>query len=274
MSPMPPIGLTLLHLPVVVVFQILVGHLPLHWSAKFPIVLGVSLALLFASYRYLVRPTIIGQVLNGRRYPRGLVRDGVGATTSAPDSISAPADAPMASLRDVHKRYGTTVALAGLDLDIRPGEVLAVLGPNGAGKSTAISLLLGLLEPDKGTASLFGRAPVDVTARRRVGVMMQDVALTLESRVRELYRLGVERRRQPAHRGRDTGAHPAHRPGAASVRHAPGGQKRSSSSGAGRTRWPQPPSLDEPTAGGPTLKPAKCSGRRCAPWSARAAPSS
>ncbi len=176
----------LAHLPLVLALQVLVGQLPWHWSAKFPIVLGVSLALLFASYRYLVRPTIIGQVLNGRRYPRGLVRDGVGATTSAPDSISAPADAPMASLRDVHKRYGTTVALAGLDLDIRPGEVLAVLGPNGAGKSTAISLLLGLLEPDKGTASLFGRAPVDVTARRRVGVMMQDVALTPELRVREL----------------------------------------------------------------------------------------
>jgi ABC-type multidrug transport system ATPase subunit len=64
--------------------------------------------------------------------------------------------------------------------------VLAVLGPNGAGKSTAIGLLLGLLEPDRGTASLFGQSPVEVTARRRVGVMMQDVSLTPELRVREL----------------------------------------------------------------------------------------
>jgi ABC-type multidrug transport system ATPase subunit/peptidoglycan/LPS O-acetylase OafA/YrhL len=176
----------LAHLPVVLAMQVLVGRLPWHWSLKFPLVLGVSLALLFASYRYLVRPTIIGQVLSGRRYPRGLVHVGVDDTTRVLDTAPASVEAPMASLRDVHKRYGATVALAGLDLDVRPGEVLAVLGPNGAGKSTAISLLLGLLEPDQGTASLFGRAPGDVHARRRVGVMMQDVALTPELRVREL----------------------------------------------------------------------------------------
>jgi ABC-type multidrug transport system ATPase subunit/peptidoglycan/LPS O-acetylase OafA/YrhL len=176
----------LAHLPVVVALQVLVGQLPWHWSAKFPLVLGVSLALLFGSYRYLVRQTLIGQVLNGRRYPRGLGRDVIDDTTPVPRSVSAATGVPMASLRDVHKRYGTTVALAGLDLVVHPGEVLAVLGPNGAGKSTAISLLLGLLEPDHGMASLFGRAPVDVNARRRVGVMMQDVALTPELRVREL----------------------------------------------------------------------------------------
>ena len=63
----------------------------------------------------------------------------------------------------MHKRYGKTVALAGLDLDVRRGELLAVLGPNGAGKSTAISLWLGLLEPDQGTAQLLG----SLAARRR-----------------------------------------------------------------------------------------------------------
>ena len=89
----------------------------------------------------------------------------------------------------MHKRYGTTVALAGLDLDVRRGELLAVLGPNGAGKSTAISLWLGLLEPDAGSARLFGESPLDVDARRRVGVMMQEVGLTPELRVRELVEL-------------------------------------------------------------------------------------
>jgi ABC-type multidrug transport system ATPase subunit len=165
---------------------------------KFPLVLGVSLALLFASYRYLVRPTFVGQVLNGRRYRAGLMRDIApdpaheppggpqGTAAPAPASAATAADAPLASLRDVHRRYGTTVALAGLDLHVQPGELLAVLGPNGAGKSTAIALLLGLLEPDQGTATLFGRSPLDVDARRRVGVMMQDVALTPELRVREL----------------------------------------------------------------------------------------
>jgi ABC-type multidrug transport system ATPase subunit len=100
-----------------------------------------------------------------------------------------PEDAPLATLEGVHKRYGTTVALAGLDLAVRRGELLAVLGPNGAGKSTAISVLLGLLEPDAGTARLFGASPLDVESRRRVGVMMQEVGLTPELRVRELVEL-------------------------------------------------------------------------------------
>ncbi len=89
----------------------------------------------------------------------------------------------------MHKRYGTITALAGLDLDLRRGELLAVLGPNGAGKSTAISLWLGLLEPDAGDVTLLGRSPADVESRRHVGVMMQEVGLTPELRVRELIEL-------------------------------------------------------------------------------------
>lgn len=54
----------------------------------------------------------------------------------------------LAELVAVHKSYGRTVALAGLDLVVRQGELLAVLGPNGAGKTTAISLMLGLEQPD------------------------------------------------------------------------------------------------------------------------------
>ena len=72
---------------------------------------------------------------------------------------------------------------------MRRGELLALLGPNGAGKSTAISLWLGLLEPDAGNAQLFGGSPLDVESRRRVGVMMQEVGLTPELRVRELVEL-------------------------------------------------------------------------------------
>jgi ABC-2 type transport system ATP-binding protein len=54
------------------------------------------------------------------------------------------------------KRYGTTVALDGLDLEIGRGEVFGYLGPNGAGKSTTIALLLGLIRPTSGSASIFG----------------------------------------------------------------------------------------------------------------------
>src|SRR5690606_37653187 len=115
---------------------------------------------LLASYRYLVRSTFIGQVLNGRRYPRGSAgtspRDG-----DASRRVSAASSSATASLADVHKRYGAIVALDGVTLDVEPGELVALLGPNGAGKSTAIGLWLGLHEPDRGKVSLFGRSPID-----------------------------------------------------------------------------------------------------------------
>lgn len=94
--------------------------------------------------------------------------------------------AALACLSCVHKRYGETVALNGLDLEVRPGELLAVLGPNGAGKSTAIALMLGLQQPTAGEVRLFGRSPQDLAARRGVGVMMQEVMLPDALRVHEL----------------------------------------------------------------------------------------
>jgi ABC-type multidrug transport system ATPase subunit len=93
---------------------------------------------------------------------------------------------PAASLAGVYKRYGNVQALDGLDLEVRPGELLAILGPNGAGKSTAISLLLGLQEPSAGKVSIFGESPRVIDARRKLGVMMQEVTLAPDMRVREL----------------------------------------------------------------------------------------
>ena len=91
----------------------------------------------------------------------------------------------LAELSGVHKRYGSTVALDGLDLEVGERELLAVLGPNGAGKTTAVSLLLGLQQPDSGTARLFGQPPGNLAARRQAGVMMQEAVLAPELRVRE-----------------------------------------------------------------------------------------
>jgi ABC-2 type transport system ATP-binding protein len=90
-----------------------------------------------------------------------------------------------AELSGVKKRFGKTVALDGLDLQVRAGELFSVLGPNGAGKSTAVSLMLGLLQPDAGAVRLFGKSPLLVEPRRRIGVMMQEVTLAPELRVRE-----------------------------------------------------------------------------------------
>lgn len=83
----------------------------------------------------------------------------------------------LAELSRVSKRFGKTVALDGLDLQVRGGELFALLGPNGAGKTTAISLLLGLQQPDDGSVSLFGQSPQLVETRRQIGVMMQEVFL-------------------------------------------------------------------------------------------------
>src|SRR4051812_34881124 len=95
----------------------------------------------------------------------------------------------LASLRGARKRYGALEALAGVDLELRGGELLALLGPNGAGKTTAIGLLLGLLRADAGTVELFGADPQQIAARRNIGVMLQDASLPPTLKVGELLRL-------------------------------------------------------------------------------------
>jgi ABC-2 type transport system ATP-binding protein len=92
----------------------------------------------------------------------------------------------LASLEGIRKRYGKLSALDGFDLSVHRGELLALLGPNGAGKSTAISILLGLKQPDEGKATLFGHPPRHIAGRRRIGVMMQEVMLPGVMRPREL----------------------------------------------------------------------------------------
>lgn len=186
--------LYLAHLPVVAFLQIVMAPWALHWSIKFPLLLTAALTILLLSYHWLVRFTWLGKVLNGHRRPRrsAVCADYTDRAQSVKSAQSAdPADPPLAELRAVHKRYGTQVALDGLDLEVRPGELLAVLGPNGAGKSTAIALCLGLTEADAGLVRLSGREPSDIEARREVGMMMQDVALDPTLRVRELIQLAA-----------------------------------------------------------------------------------
>ncbi|MER5529424.1 ABC transporter ATP-binding protein [Streptomyces sp. NPDC002677] len=79
----------------------------------------------------------------------------------------------------LHKSFGRTQALDGLDLDVEAGEVHGFLGPNGAGKSTTIRVLLGLLRPDSGAAQLLGRDPWKdaVEVHRRIAYVPGDVTL-------------------------------------------------------------------------------------------------
>ncbi|HEV2703951.1 MAG TPA: acyltransferase family protein [Steroidobacteraceae bacterium] len=174
--------LYLAHLPVVATFDIVVRTWPVHWSVKFAFVLAASFAVLFASYHLLVRPTFIGEWLNGRRYP---LRRRKGAAIAA-GTLPPPATAPVAQLAAATRRFGTITALDGIDLELRRGELMALLGPNGAGKTSAIALWLGLAEPDAGQAMLLGGSPLAIERRRGVGVMMQDVGLTNGLKVREL----------------------------------------------------------------------------------------
>jgi len=73
-----------------------------------------------------------------------------------------------------HLGIGRTVAVDGLELDVRPGEIFGLLGPNGAGKTTTLKMLLGLLRPDAGDIKLFGRPPQDVAARARLGFLPEN----------------------------------------------------------------------------------------------------
>lgn len=80
--------------------------------------------------------------------------------------------------RGLTKSYGDTLALADLDLEVRSGEVFGFLGPNGAGKTTTIRLLLDVLRPDSGSASVLGLDPQaeGVEMRSRVGYLPGDFA--------------------------------------------------------------------------------------------------
>jgi len=73
--------------------------------------------------------------------------------------------------RRLRRRFGEKLAVAGLDLTVRRGEVFGFLGPNGAGKTTSLKMLLGLLSPTAGSGTLLGRPLGDRAARARVGFL-------------------------------------------------------------------------------------------------------
>lgn len=93
---------------------------------------------------------------------------------------------PVAQLVSIDKSYGAVRALNGLDLDLKRGEVLALLGPNGAGKTTAVSILLGLLDPDGGKVKVWGSHPRSLDVRARSGAMLQESGVARTLTVAEL----------------------------------------------------------------------------------------
>ncbi|MGE3537184.1 MAG: ABC transporter ATP-binding protein [Candidatus Tectimicrobiota bacterium] len=90
---------------------------------------------------------------------------------------------PLIQVRDLHKRFGRQIVLRGLDLDIMPGEILAVVGRSGTGKSVFLKHLIGLVRPDRGQVLVAGE---DVhrgggrslaRLRERFGMLFQGGAL-------------------------------------------------------------------------------------------------
>lgn len=120
------------------------------------------------------------------------------APVGLPERADAVDPGPIAGrlhLQGVRYRYpgAATDVLDGVDLDIEPGEVLALLGPSGTGKSTAAKLLARLIDPTAGTVRLDGHDLRDLplaTVRRAVGVVLQD-CLVLDASVRDNLALGA-----------------------------------------------------------------------------------
>ncbi len=119
---------------------------------------------------------------------------------TAPAATRTSQPEPVIVTYDLAKRYGSTVALAGLSLTVERGEVFGFLGPNGAGKTTAIKLLLGLTAPSSGSGRLLGAPLGDREARRRLGYLPELFRYQPWLSGREVLRLHGELARLPRRR--------------------------------------------------------------------------
>src|SRR5438094_1583147 len=100
---------------------------------------------------------------------------------------------PAIAVENLHKSFGDQVVLNGIDLDVEPGETLAVLGRSGTGKSVLLKLIVGLQKPDTGSVRIQGRDITNLSldelngVRKKIGFLFQEAALydslTLEENI-------------------------------------------------------------------------------------------
>ena len=103
----------------------------------------------------------------------------------------SPSDSPALHVEGLVKRFGATTAVAGLDLRLEQGQVMALLGPNGAGKTTTVEICEGFMRPDAGTVRVLGLDPVldRQQVRSRIGMMLQGGGAYPGVRLGEMLRL-------------------------------------------------------------------------------------
>lgn len=161
----------------------------------------------------------------------------------------------MLELRDLRKSFASTLAVDGLSLSVRDGEVLGLLGPNGAGKTTTIGMAIGLITPDSGSVSLAGQgSPANPAIRHLLGVAPQALALYEDLSAEEnlsffagLYAMPADERKARVNQTLDlVGLAPRR---ADRVKGFSGGMKRRLNLAAALLHNPPLLLLDEPTAG-------------------------
>jgi len=101
--------------------------------------------------------------------------------------VPANPDLPLITARGLTKRFGSLVAVDGIEFDVQPGEAFGFLGPNGAGKSSTMRMIGCVSPPTAGTLRILGMDPVEdgPRIRARIGVVPQEDTLDLELSVRE-----------------------------------------------------------------------------------------
>jgi ABC-2 type transport system ATP-binding protein len=104
---------------------------------------------------------------------------------------------PVIEAWDIHKKYGSVEALAGLNLKVMPGEIYGLLGPNGAGKSTMIKIINGLTEPSSGDLRVMGLDPGEspVEVKSRIGYVPETTMLYESLTPREFFEFVASVRR-------------------------------------------------------------------------------
>ncbi|GAA6733926.1 hypothetical protein YIM1640_09960 [Thermus oshimai] len=165
-----PLGAFLAAPPFVLLWDFLSGRFPHHTTAL--------MGLLFLLVVYRLPQGLLGLWKAPLKAPPS------SETHSLPPSpapIQPPVSAPLLRAQGLSKRFGGVLAVAGLDLEVRPGEIVGLIGPNGSGKTTALGLIAGTLPPDGGEVVFLGRKATGLSpealARLGLGRTFQQVRL-------------------------------------------------------------------------------------------------